>query len=64
MSEYQGILTGIAQKVYQRYMEEEKKIEEKETRDRQKRKAKLDARQKKISEQVKRKTLRRSRNRI
>jgi len=64
MSEYQGILSGIAQKVYQRYMEEEKKIEEKETRDRQKRKAKLDARQKKISEQVKRKTLRRSRNRI
>jgi hypothetical protein len=45
-------------------MEEEKKIEEKETRDRQKRKAKLDARQKKISEQVKRKTLRRPRNRI
>ena len=64
MSEYQGILSGIAQKIYQSYMEKEKKIQEKETRDRQKRKAKLEARQKKISEQVKRKTLRRSRNRI
>ena len=64
MSEYQGILSGIAQKVYQSYMEKEKKIQEKETRDRQKRKAKLEARQKKISEQVKRKTLRRPRNRI
>jgi len=64
MSEYQGILSGIAQKVYQRYMEKEKKILEKETRDRQKRKANLEAHQKKISEQVKRKTLRRPRNRI
>jgi len=64
MSEYQGILSGIAQKIYQSYMEKEKKIQEKETRDRQKRKAKLEARQKKISEQVKRKTLRRPRNRI
>ena len=64
MSEYQGILSGIAQKIYQSYMEKEKKIQQKETRDRQKRKAKLEARQKKISEQVKRKTLRRSRNRI
>src|SRR6188474_295753 len=64
MSEYQGILSGIAQKVYQSYMEKEKKIQQKETRDRQKRKAKLEARQKKISEQVKRKTLRRPRNRI
>ena len=64
MSEYQGILSGIAQKVYQSYMEKEKKIQQKETRDKQKRKAKLEARQKKISEQVKRKTLRRPRNRI
>ncbi len=64
MSEYQGILSGIAQKVYQSYMEKEKKIQQKETRDRQKRKAKFEARQKKISEQVKRKTLRRPRNRI
>jgi len=64
MSEYHSILSGIAQKGYQRYMEKEKKIQEKEIRDRKKRKAKLDSHHKKLSEQVKRKTLRRARNRI
>ncbi len=64
MREYHGILSGFAQKVYRRYMENEKKIQEKETRDREKRKAKLEAHQKKVSGQVKRKTLRRPRNRI
>jgi circadian clock protein KaiC len=64
MKEYQGILSGIAQKVYQRYMEEEKKIQEKETKDREKRKAKLDSRQKKISEQKERARHRRVRNKI
>jgi hypothetical protein len=64
MKEYQGILSGIAQKVYQRYVEKEKKIQEKKTKDRQKRKAKLDSRQKKISEQKDRARLRRVRNKI
>jgi circadian clock protein KaiC len=61
MSEYQGILSGIAQKNYQRYLQNEKKIQEKETRDREKRKAKFTARQKNISKKVKRP---RSRNKI
>jgi hypothetical protein len=42
----------------------EKKIQEKKTKDRQKRKAKLDSRQKKISEQKDRARLRRVRNKI
>lgn len=61
MSKYQGILSGIAQNVYQRYMQKEKKIQEKETRDREKRKAKFTARQKNLSKKVKRP---RSRNKI
>jgi ATPase subunit of ABC transporter with duplicated ATPase domains len=64
MKEYEGILSGIAQKVYQRYMEKEKKIQERETKDREKRKAKLDSRQKKISEQKERARHRRVRNKI
>jgi ATPase subunit of ABC transporter with duplicated ATPase domains len=64
MKEYEGILSGIAQKVYQRYMEKEKKIQERETKDREKRKAKLDSRQKKISEQKKRARHRRVQNKI
>ncbi|MGI8719358.1 MAG: ATPase domain-containing protein [Nitrososphaeraceae archaeon] len=64
MSEYHGILSGNAQKGYQRYMEKEKEIQEKEIRDRKKRKAKVDSHHKKLSEQVERKTLRRAQNRI
>ena len=63
MKEYQGILSGIAQKVYQRYLEKEEKIQERETKDREKRKAKLNSRQKKISEQE-RARHRRVRNKI
>jgi circadian clock protein KaiC len=51
MGEYQAILSGIAQKVYQQYLDREKKILEKETERRQKRKARLDAHQKRISQQ-------------
>jgi circadian clock protein KaiC len=64
MKEYQGILSGIAQKVYKRYIEKERKIQEKEIRDKEKRKASYDARQKKISEQKQRARLRRTRNKI
>jgi hypothetical protein len=51
MDEYQGILSGIAQKVYQQYLDREKKILEKEAERRQKRKARLDVQQKRISQQ-------------
>lgn len=54
MEEYQGILSGVAQKIYQKYLEREKTIEEKETKARQKRKAKLVVRQKRVSQQQKR----------
>lgn len=39
MKEYQGILSGIAQKVYDTYVEKEKKIQKKEFKDREKRKS-------------------------
>ncbi|MDW0158348.1 MAG: hypothetical protein QOK62_08770, partial [Nitrososphaeraceae archaeon] len=64
MKGYQGILSGIAQKVYKRYIEKERKILEKEIKDKEKRKASYDARQKKISEQKQRARLRRTRNKI
>jgi len=64
MKEYQGILSGIAQKVYQRYVEKERKIQEKEIKDKEKRKVRYDATQKKISEQKQRARLRRTRNKI
>jgi circadian clock protein KaiC len=63
MKEYEGILTGVAKKAYQKYLKEEKRIGEKETKDRQRRKANLVARQKKIAHQMKRTKLRRKGNR-
>lgn len=62
MKEYQGILSGIAQKVYQSYIEKERKIQKKEIEHREERKARFDARQKKISEQKERPKYRRARN--
>jgi circadian clock protein KaiC len=64
MKEYEGILTGVAKKVFQKYLEDEKKIDEKETRDRQRRRSDMDARQKKIVQRRKRAKLGRKRNRI
>ena len=64
MKEYQGILSGIAQKVYQRYIEKERKIQEKEIKDKEKRKVRYDATQKKISQKKQRARLRRARNKI
>lgn len=49
MNEYEGIMSGIAQKVYQHYLDKEKKIQDKQSKEREKRKADLDSRQKKIS---------------
>ena len=62
MNDYQGILSGVAQKVYQKYIQREKTIEEKENKARVKRRAKLDARQKRISQQQKRANLHRKKS--
>jgi circadian clock protein KaiC len=52
MSE-QGIMSGIAQKVYQSYLDKEQKIQAKQTAEREKRKARLIAQQKRISQKEK-----------
>lgn len=49
MNEYEGIMSGIAQKVYQHYLDKEKKIQDKQSKEREKRKADLGSRQRKIS---------------
>jgi len=64
MKEYEGILTGVAKRVYQKYLEEEKRIGEKEIKDRERRRANLDVRQKKIAQQMVRAKLRKKRDRI
>jgi circadian clock protein KaiC len=61
MRNYEGILTGVAKKVYQKYLEDEEKIAVKETKDTQRRQAKLHAHQKKIALQAQRKRIRRKR---
>lgn len=43
MTEYEGILSGIAQRIYQRYLDRERKIQAKQTTERQKRKDRLEA---------------------
>lgn len=48
MTEYVGILSGMAQKRYQRYLDTERKRQSKEETKRQKRKAKNEVRQKQI----------------
>jgi hypothetical protein len=64
MKNYEGILTGVAKRVYQKYLEDEKQIAEKETKSRKRRRAKLDTSQKKISQQMEREKLRRKPKRI
>ena len=64
MKDYQGILSGIAQKVYQRFIEKERKIQEKEIKDSEKRKASYESRQKKLSKQKQRARVRRTRKKI
>ena len=63
MSEYEGIMSGIAQKVYQRYLDKEKKIEDKQAKEREKRKTDLVSREKKISKLAKKERLRRRQRR-
>ena len=64
MSEYQGITSGIAQKVYQRYLDKEQKIEAKQTTDREKRKARFEQQQKRISQKKENTKLHRRRKRV
>jgi hypothetical protein len=64
MSEYQGIMSGIAQKVYQKYLDKEQKIQAKQITDREKRKARLDAQQKRISQKEENTKLHRRRKRV
>jgi circadian clock protein KaiC len=64
MKDYEGILTGVAKRVYQEYLKDEKRIAEKEIKDRQRRRADMDARQKKIKQQRQKAKLRRKRDRI
>jgi circadian clock protein KaiC len=61
MKNYEGILTGVAKKVYQKYLEDEEKIAVKETISRERRQAKLHPHQKKIALQAQRKRIRRKR---
>jgi circadian clock protein KaiC len=64
MSEYQGIMSGIAQKVYQRFLDKEQKIEAKQTTDREKRKARFEQQQKRISQKKENTKLHRRRKRV
>lgn len=64
MSEYQGIMSGIAQKVYQRYVDKEQKIKAKQTKDREKRKARFEQQQKRISQKKENTRLQRRRKRV
>ena len=61
MRNYEGILTGVAKRVYQKYLEDEKAITIQEAKGRQRRRAKLDSRQKKILQQTQRERVRRKR---
>jgi KaiC/GvpD/RAD55 family RecA-like ATPase len=64
MSEYHGIMSGIAQKVYQRYLDKEQKIEAKQITDREKRKASFEKQQKRISQKKENTKLHRRRKRV
>jgi hypothetical protein len=64
MSEYQGIMSGTAQKVYQSYLDKEQKIQAKQIAEREKRKARLVAQQKRISQKEKNTRLHRRVKRI
>jgi circadian clock protein KaiC len=64
MSEYQGIMSGITQKVYQSYLDKEQKIQAKQIAEREKRKARLVAQQKRISQKEKNTRLHRRVKRI
>jgi circadian clock protein KaiC len=64
MSEYQGIMSGIAQKVYQKYLDKEQKIQAKQITDREKRKARFEKQQKRISQKEENTKLHRRRKRV
>ena len=64
MTEYVGILSGTAQRVYQKYLEKELKIQAKETAGREKRQSMFEARHKKIKDKANSKKANRSRKTI
>jgi circadian clock protein KaiC len=64
MSEYQGIMSGIAQKVYQKYLNKEQKIVAKQIAEKEKRNARLKAQQKRIIEKEEHARLHRRRKRV
>jgi circadian clock protein KaiC len=64
MSEYQGIMSGIAQKVYQKYLDKEQKIQAKQITDREKRKARFEKQQKRLSQKEENTKLHRRRKRV
>jgi circadian clock protein KaiC len=64
MSEYEGILSGIAQKAYRKFLDKEQKIQIKQTAERDKRRYAFEGRQKKISEKKEHARLNRRRKRV
>jgi len=64
MSEYEGILSGIAQKAYRKFLDKEQKIQIKQTAERDKRRYAFEERQKKISEKKEHARLNRRRKRV
>jgi circadian clock protein KaiC len=64
MGEYQGIMSGIAQKVYQKYLNKEQKIVAKQIAEKEKRNARLKAQQKRIIEKEEHARLHRRRKRV
>jgi hypothetical protein len=64
MSEYEGILSGIAQKAYQKFLDKEQKIQIKQTAERDKRRYGFEERQKKISAKKEHAKLNRRRKRV
>jgi circadian clock protein KaiC len=61
---FEGILTGVAKRVYEKFLKDEKIITDKETKSKQRRRAKLDTRQKKIAQKTKRERVHRKRKNI
>jgi circadian clock protein KaiC len=64
MKNFEGILTGVAKRVYEKFLEDEKIITDKETKSKQRRRPKLDARQKKIAQKTERERVHRKRKNL
>jgi hypothetical protein len=64
MKNFEGILTGVAKRVYEKFLEDEIKITDKETKSKQRRRPKLDTRQKKIAQKTERERVHRKRKNL